>query len=151
MREEVEPLTTIVCEIPKPPTTEAEAAPTYTYVSPAPPAEAAPVVKLRTQLLDRSRPLFERYRALFALRDAAAKQEAHSSDDLPPISDGLGAELAPDMPAEVPPHVSAVAALCACLNRATNESALLKHEVTDMHVCNHHARVCNHQRPIAHM
>ena len=68
-------------------------APTYTYVSPAPAAKAAPVATLRHQLLDGSAPLFERYRALFALRDA--------------------------VPAE---GSCAVDALCECLSRRTDES-----------------------------
>jgi len=75
-------------------------APTYTYVSPAPAAEAAPLPELRARLLDRGAPLFERYRALFALRDAVPREGA-----------------------------GAVAALCECLGRAGGESALLKHEV----------------------
>jgi len=51
--------------------TDAPATSPYTYVTPAPAAPPAPVPVLRAQLLDRSLPLFERYRALFALRDAA--------------------------------------------------------------------------------
>ena len=42
----------------------------FVSVDPAPAAAAAPTRMLRAQLLDTSRPLFERYRALFALRDA---------------------------------------------------------------------------------
>lgn len=45
----------------------------YNYVDPAPPADAAPVATLRARLLDAALPLFERYRALFALRDAVPK------------------------------------------------------------------------------
>lgn len=74
-------------------------APRYTYVSPAPAAKAAPVATLREQLLDRGQPLFERYRALFALRDAVPRE------------------------GEAP-----IGALCECLSR-TDESALLKHEI----------------------
>ena len=76
-------------------------APTYTYVSPAPAAKAAPLHALRSQLLNQELPLFKRYRALFALRDAVPKE---------------GEE--------------AVHALCECLGDANpDESALLKHEV----------------------
>ena len=67
--------------------------PTYTYVSPAPAAKAAPVGTLRSQLLDCSAPLFERYRALFALRDAVPKEGSR-----------------------------AVEALCECLSRQVDES-----------------------------
>ncbi|KAH0625870.1 hypothetical protein JD844_034225 [Phrynosoma platyrhinos] len=41
----------------------------YCSVDPAPPAEEVDVGKLRQALLDESRPLFERYRAMFALRN----------------------------------------------------------------------------------
>ncbi|KAJ3294245.1 hypothetical protein HK104_003822 [Borealophlyctis nickersoniae] len=42
----------------------------YTSVDPAPPVKAAkPTPELRAQLLDTSLPLFERYRAMFALRN----------------------------------------------------------------------------------
>ncbi|XP_067413506.1 deoxyhypusine hydroxylase [Emydura macquarii macquarii] len=41
----------------------------YQSVDPAPPAEEKDVAKLRGALLDESRPLFDRYRAMFALRD----------------------------------------------------------------------------------
>jgi deoxyhypusine monooxygenase len=75
-------------------------APLYHYISPAPAAKAAPVAELREQLLNRELPLFERYRALFALRDAVPKERER-----------------------------ALAALCACLSREGDESALLKHEV----------------------
>ena len=78
---------------------EPESFPTYNYVSPAPAAKAAPIGILRKQLLDRGSPLFERYRSLFALRDA--------------------------VPTE---GVRAIEALCECLS-SVRESALLKHEV----------------------
>lgn len=73
--------------------------PVYHYVSPAPAAKAAPVATLREQLLDQSQPLFERYRALFALRDA-----------VPQAGD------------------AALAPLCEALGDR-RDSALLKHEV----------------------
>ncbi|KAM5230472.1 deoxyhypusine hydroxylase isoform 2-T3 [Hipposideros larvatus] len=49
-----------------------EPAPTGPYLSvdPAPPAEEHDVGRLREALLDEARPLFDRYRAMFALRDA---------------------------------------------------------------------------------
>ncbi|XP_064335781.1 deoxyhypusine hydroxylase isoform X2 [Camelus dromedarius] len=42
----------------------------YLSVDPAPPAEERDVGRLREALLDEARPLFDRYRAMFALRDA---------------------------------------------------------------------------------
>ena len=86
----------VVCE--RPPPAESTA-PSYTYVSPAPAAKAAPLPMLRAQLLDADAALFERYRALFALRDAVPKEGP-----------------------------AAVEALCACLRRS-DDSALLKHEI----------------------
>lgn len=41
----------------------------YLSVDPAPPAEETDVTKLRETLLDESRTLFDRYRAMFALRN----------------------------------------------------------------------------------
>ena len=51
-----------------------EPPPLYDYVSPAPAAKPAPVGVHRAHLLDRGLPIFERYRALFALRDAVPKE-----------------------------------------------------------------------------
>ena len=44
----------------------------FVSVDPAPAAPAAPTRMLKAQLINQSLPLFERYRALFALRDAVA-------------------------------------------------------------------------------
>ncbi|XP_004688958.1 PREDICTED: deoxyhypusine hydroxylase [Condylura cristata] len=48
----------------------------YLSVDPAPPAEERDVRQLREVLLDETRPLFERYRAMFALRDAGGEEAA---------------------------------------------------------------------------
>ena len=93
--ENVEPA---ACEW-RPAPLSAEPTSAYTYVSPAPAAKAAPVATLRAQLLDRAQPLFERYRALFALRDAVPREGS-----------------------------VAIRALCECLSSA-GESELLKHEI----------------------
>ncbi|XP_065556055.1 deoxyhypusine hydroxylase [Lathamus discolor] len=45
----------------------------YLSVDPAPPAEETDVTKLRETLLDESRPLFDRYRAMFALRNVGGR------------------------------------------------------------------------------
>lgn len=87
---------------------EAVAAP-YTYVTPAPAAPSAPASVLRHQLLDASLPLFDRYRALFALRDAVTTARAARR---------AGGDTAAE---------EAVMALCAALG--DDGSALLKHEV----------------------
>ncbi|XP_001365032.1 deoxyhypusine hydroxylase [Monodelphis domestica] len=48
----------------------------YLSVDPAPPAEEKDVGRLRAMLLDEACPLFERYRAMFALRNAGGKEAA---------------------------------------------------------------------------
>lgn len=45
----------------------------YLSVDPAPPAEETDVAKLREILLDESQELFERYRAMFALRNVGSQ------------------------------------------------------------------------------
>lgn len=46
----------------------------YCSVDPAPPAPKKSVPELRTQLLDECLPLFERYRAMFALRNLGTEE-----------------------------------------------------------------------------
>ncbi|KAL1507849.1 hypothetical protein AB1Y20_007457 [Prymnesium parvum] len=46
----------------------------FLSVDPAPPADAAPLPELAAQLLDGKARLFDRYRALFAVRDAVPKE-----------------------------------------------------------------------------
>uniref|UniRef100_A0A4W2FXJ4 Deoxyhypusine hydroxylase n=1 Tax=Bos indicus x Bos taurus TaxID=30522 RepID=A0A4W2FXJ4_BOBOX len=48
----------------------------YLSVDPAPPAEERDLGQLQEALLDEARPLFDRYRAMFALRDAGGKEAA---------------------------------------------------------------------------
>ncbi|NWJ08415.1 DOHH hydroxylase, partial [Crypturellus undulatus] len=48
----------------------------YLSVDPAPPAEETDVAKLRETLLDESRSLFDRYRAMFALRNVGGREAA---------------------------------------------------------------------------
>ncbi|NWS44527.1 DOHH hydroxylase, partial [Probosciger aterrimus] len=45
----------------------------YLSVDPAPPAEETDITKLRETLLDESQPLFDRYRAMFALRNVGGR------------------------------------------------------------------------------
>eukprot|EP01147_Barroeca_monosierra_P008042 gene8042-747_t len=56
----------------------------FLSVDPAPPAEGQSVPELRSTLLDTSKPLFERYRALFALRNNGTE------DAVLAIVDGFG-------------------------------------------------------------
>ena len=46
----------------------------YSSVDPAPPAATADVGTLRTNLLDESLPLFQRYRAMFTLRNIGSRE-----------------------------------------------------------------------------
>ena len=55
---------------------EAACAGPYLSVDPAPPAAEQDVGKLREALLDEARPLFDRYRAMFALRNVGGKEAA---------------------------------------------------------------------------
>lgn len=55
----------------------------YCSVDPAPPAPKKSIPELRTQLLDESLPLFERYRAMFALRNLGTE------DAVLALGDGL--------------------------------------------------------------
>lgn len=48
----------------------------YCSVDPAPPAQRRDVSELRSALLDESLPLFERYRAMFALRNLGTEEAA---------------------------------------------------------------------------
>ncbi|XP_006869015.1 PREDICTED: deoxyhypusine hydroxylase [Chrysochloris asiatica] len=48
----------------------------YLSVDPAPPAEERDVGRLREALLDEARPLFDRYRAMFALRNTGGEEAA---------------------------------------------------------------------------
>lgn len=56
----------------------------YRSVDPAPPAEETDVATLRAVLLDESRPLFDRYRAMFALRNLGGR------DAVLALADGKG-------------------------------------------------------------
>ncbi|KAI6072194.1 Deoxyhypusine hydroxylase [Aix galericulata] len=57
----------------------------YQSVDPAPPAEERDVAKLREALLDEARPLFDRYQAMFALRNLGGR------DAVLALADGLQA------------------------------------------------------------
>ena len=46
----------------------------YSSVDPAPPAAKKSIPELRTSLLDEALPLFERYRAMFALRNNGSEE-----------------------------------------------------------------------------
>uniref|UniRef100_A0A8C3CJE2 deoxyhypusine monooxygenase n=1 Tax=Cairina moschata TaxID=8855 RepID=A0A8C3CJE2_CAIMO len=62
----------------------------YQSVDPAPPAEERDVAKLREALLDEARPLFDRYRAMFALRNLGGRDAvlALADERVQPVTGG---------------------------------------------------------------
>eukprot|EP00962_Isochrysis_galbana_P036074 scaffold12401_cov133-Isochrysis_galbana.AAC.8 len=116
---------------------DAMAAP-YTYVTPAPAAPPAPISALRQQLLDGSLPLFDRYRALFALRDAvsAARDGATGDEAVLALCAALLADGSALLKHEVAfvlgqlEHLASVPALCAAVRREA-EHPMVRHEAAE--------------------
>ncbi|XP_055969042.1 deoxyhypusine hydroxylase [Sorex fumeus] len=101
----------------------------YRSVDPAPPAEERDVGRLREALLDEARPLFDRYRAMFALRDAGGEEAALA------LAEGLhcGSALFRHEIGYVLgqlQHEAAVPQLTAALGR-TAESPMVRHECAE--------------------
>lgn len=101
----------------------------YQSVDPAPPAEERDVGRLREALLDESRPLFERYRAMFALRNAGGEEAALA------LAEGLrcGSALFRHEVGYVLgqlQHEAAVPQLAAALARRA-ESPMVRHECAE--------------------
>ncbi|XP_058138262.1 deoxyhypusine hydroxylase isoform X2 [Dasypus novemcinctus] len=101
----------------------------YLSVDPAPPAEERDVRRLREALLDEARPLFDRYRAMFALRNAGGEEAALA------LAEGLrcGSALFRHEVGYVLgqlQHEAAVPGLAAALARRA-ESAMVRHECAE--------------------
>ncbi|EDL31415.1 deoxyhypusine hydroxylase [Mus musculus] len=108
---------------------EATCAGPYLSVDPAPPAAEQDVGRLREALLDEARPLFERYRAMFALRNVGGKEAALA------LAEGLqcGSALFRHEVGYVLgqlQHEAAVPGLAATLARTT-ESPMVRHECAE--------------------
>ncbi|CAO2641280.1 Deoxyhypusine hydroxylase [Lemmus lemmus] len=108
---------------------EAGSAGPYLSVDPTPPAAEQDVGRLREALLDEARPLFERYRAMFALRNVGGEEAALA------LAEGLrcGSALFRHEVGYVLgqlQHEAAVGELAATLAR-TNESAMVRHECAE--------------------
>lgn len=108
---------------------EAACAGPYLSVDPAPPAAEQDVGKLREALLDEARPLFDRYRAMFALRNVGGKEAALA------LAEGLrcGSALFRHEVGYVLgqlQHEAAVSELAATLARTT-ESPMVRHECAE--------------------
>lgn len=101
----------------------------YLSVDPAPPAAEGDVGRLRETLLDEAQPLFERYRAMFALRNVGGKEAALA------LAEGLkcGSALFRHEVGYVLgqlQHEAAVSELAATLARTT-ESPMVRHECAE--------------------
>ncbi|XP_021492572.1 deoxyhypusine hydroxylase [Meriones unguiculatus] len=101
----------------------------YLSVDPAPPSEEHDVARLREALLDEARPLFERYRAMFALRNVGGQEAALA------LAEGLrcGSALFRHEVGYVLgqlQHEAAVSELAATLARTT-ESPMVRHECAE--------------------
>ncbi|CAI5799114.1 deoxyhypusine hydroxylase [Podarcis lilfordi] len=101
----------------------------YSSVDPAPPSEEADVERLRQALLDDSRPLFERYRAMFALRNVGGESAVLA------LADGLrcGSALFRHEVAYVlgqMQHEASVPQLTASLENGA-ESPMVRHECAE--------------------
>ncbi|KAK3566425.1 hypothetical protein QTP86_032373 [Hemibagrus guttatus] len=101
----------------------------YSSVDPAPPAQRKSVSELRTQLLDENLPLFERYRAMFALRNLGSEEAVLALGDGLQCSSALfrheiGYVLGQMQHAASIPHLRA-----ALENEA--ENAMVRHECAE--------------------
>ncbi|KAJ8418955.1 hypothetical protein AAFF_G00004540 [Aldrovandia affinis] len=101
----------------------------YTSVDPAPPAMKKSVGELRAQLVDNALPLFERYRAMFALRNLGTEEAVHA------LGDGLecGSALFRHEIGYVlgqMQHTASIPQLQAALERA-GESPMVRHECAE--------------------
>jgi len=115
----------------RPPPEEAPAS-SYSYVSPAPAARSAPMEELRAQLLDGTLPLFERYRALFALRDAVPREGEPAVHALCAAFDDGNPLLKHEIAFVLGQleHPAAVEALCAAV-RCEEEHGMVRHEAAE--------------------
>ena len=104
----------------------------YSYVTPAPAAQPAPVPVLRSQLLDESLPLFDRYRALFALRDAVPEEGEDAVLALCAAFEDGNALLKHEVAFVLGQleHVASVPALSAAV-RSEEEHPMVRHEAAE--------------------
>ncbi|KAG7280747.1 hypothetical protein CRUP_037677 [Coryphaenoides rupestris] len=100
----------------------------YSSVDPAPPAPRKSIPELRGVLLDESLPLFERYRAMFALRNNGSEEAVLALGDVKSsialFRHEIGYVLGQMQ------HPAAVPALRAALERAS-ESPMVRHEAAE--------------------
>lgn len=101
----------------------------YCSVDPAPPAERKSVSELRSALLDESLPLFERYRAMFALRNLGNEEAALALGDGLQCSSALFRHEIGYVLGQMQ-HPAAVPALSAALERLS-ENPMVRHEAAE--------------------
>ncbi|XP_074524359.1 deoxyhypusine hydroxylase [Halichoeres trimaculatus] len=101
----------------------------YCSVDPAPPAERKSVSELRSALLDESLPLFERYRAMFALRNLGNEEAALALGDGLQCSSALFRHEIGYVLGQMQ-HPAAVPALSAALERL-GENPMVRHEAAE--------------------
>nr|XP_020476545.1 deoxyhypusine hydroxylase [Monopterus albus]XP_020476546.1 deoxyhypusine hydroxylase [Monopterus albus] len=101
----------------------------YCSIDPAPPAVRKSVSDLRFILLDESLPLFERYRAMFALRNLGSKEAVLALGDGLQCSSALFRHEIGYVLGQMQ-HPAAVPALCAALECAS-ENPMVRHEAAE--------------------
>ncbi|XP_041862996.1 deoxyhypusine hydroxylase [Melanotaenia boesemani] len=101
----------------------------YCSVDPAPPALKKSVPELRSALLDESLPLFERYRAMFALRNIGTEEAVVALGDGLQCSSALFRHEIGYVLGQMQ-HPAAVPALRAALERS-GENPMVRHEAAE--------------------
>ncbi|KAK2815990.1 hypothetical protein Q5P01_026457 [Channa striata] len=101
----------------------------YCSVDPAPPAARKSVSQLRSSLLNESLPLFERYRAMFALRNVGSEEAVLALGDGLQCSSALFRHEIGYVLGQMQ-HPAAVPALCAALECAA-ENPMVRHEAAE--------------------
>ncbi|XP_061567624.1 deoxyhypusine hydroxylase [Cololabis saira] len=101
----------------------------YCSVDPAPPAPRKSVPELRCSLLDESLPLFERYRAMFALRNLGSAEAAVALGDGLQCSSALFRHEIGYVLGQMQ-HPAAIPALRAALQRS-EENPMVRHEAAE--------------------
>lgn len=101
----------------------------YASVDPAPPASAKSTSELRDTLLNESLPLFDRYRAMFALRNLGTEEAALALADGLQCSSALFRHEIGYVLGQLQ-HPAAVPALSAALERP-GENAMVRHEAAE--------------------
>jgi len=101
----------------------------YCSVDPAPPATRKSIPELRDSLLDESLPLFERYRAMFALRNLGSEEAVLALGDGLQCSSALFRHEIGYVLGQMQ-HPASIPALQAALERS-GESAMVRHEAAE--------------------